>query len=115
MKYLLIICYDSHFSPTEGLVADIFKWMGEMIECGILIHGNPLRPADEARTVRVRDGKLTVKKGPSTMAKEKISAYVLIECSDIGAAIKVASSHPMAREATIEVRPVWEELAGIKD
>ena len=115
MKYLLIICHDSHFRPTKGLVADILKWMDKMIERGILIHGNPLKPAGEARTVRVREGKLTVKKGPSTMSKEKISAYVLIECSEMDAAVKVASSHPMAREATVEVRPVWEELAGIKD
>ncbi|HEY9162819.1 MAG TPA: YciI family protein [Desulfomonilia bacterium] len=113
MKFLLIISHDAHFRPTKDLVEDIFKWMDEMTGRGILIHGNPLRPAEEAITVRVRGGKIKAVKGPSTHAKEKISAYVLIDCLEMDDAVKIASAHPMARAATIEVRPVWEELAVI--
>jgi hypothetical protein len=43
---------------------------------------------------------------------EKMCAYELIECSGEEAAIKVASSHPLAQVATIEVRAIWTELAG---
>ncbi len=112
MKFLLIISHDEHFRPTEGLVEEIFRWMDEMMERGIMVHGNPLRPAEEAKTVRVRNGKLRAVNGPSTRAKEKISAYVLIDCRDMDEAVKIALSHPMAKAAVVEVRPVWEELAG---
>jgi hypothetical protein len=39
-------------------------------------------------------------------------AYELIERPSIEEAIDVASQHPMAKAATIEVRPIWNELAG---
>lgn len=40
-----------------------------------------------------------------------MAAYGLIECASLEQAIDVASRHPMARAATIEVRPVWADLA----
>ncbi len=42
---------------------------------------------------------------------EKMCAYELIECASDEEAIEVASSHTMAKVATIEVRAVWNELA----
>ena len=76
------------------------------------MYGNPLRPPGDATTVRVREGKVTLKRCPFARSKEKMCAYELIECSSTEEAIEVASQHPMAKVATIEVRPVWSELAG---
>lgn len=112
MHYLLIICHDDAFRTTETLVADILGWIKEMERRGIRVYGNPLRPPGEATTVRVRCGKLTRINGPFTNSTEKMCAYELIKCANIEDAIEVASLHPMAKAATIEVRPVWEELAG---
>ena len=111
MKYLLIIGHDTFFRPTKPLISNIRHWIKKMEKCGKRVYGNPLRPSDEASTVRVRKGNLIVKNGPSTRTKEKIAAYELIECSSMKEAIEIASGHPMAKAATIEVRPVWEELA----
>jgi hypothetical protein len=111
MKFLLIISHNATFRPTQSLVSDIGVWIRRMTTRKIRLYGNPLRPADEARTVRVRSGRVTVKNGPSARSKEKIAAYELIECKNLEEAVVVASEHPMARAATIEVRPVWEELA----
>jgi hypothetical protein len=111
MQFLLIIAHDDAFVPTNALVADIRDWVAEMERRGIRVHGNPLRPPGEAITVRVRNGALERGSGPFSRSKEKICAYELIECETIEAAIGVASRHPMASAATIEVRPVWSELA----
>jgi hypothetical protein len=70
-----------------------------------------LRPPSDATTVRVRAGKVAFSKGPSTQSEEQMCAYELIECPDVSAALDVASTHPMASVATIEVRPIWSELA----
>lgn len=111
MQYLLIISHDDFFNPTETLIQDIGNWIKKMEPRGIRVYGNPLRPAGDATTVRVREGKVVLKKGPFAKSKEKMCAYELIECSSNEEAIEVASQHPMAKAATIEVRPIWNELA----
>jgi hypothetical protein len=111
MQYLLIICHDDFFTPTETLVKEILAWIKRMEGRGIRVYGNPLRPPRDGTTVRVREGKLVVKKGPFAKSKEKMCAYELIECPSPEEAIDVASQHPMAKAATIEVRPIWNELA----
>ena len=111
MQYLLIISHDDSFTPTETLIKDIGAWIKKMERRGIRVYGNPLRPPDDAATVRVRGGKVVLTKGPFTKSKEKMCAYELIECSNLEEAIDVASQHPMAKAATIEVRPIWDELA----
>lgn len=111
MQYLLIISHDDFFTPAETLLQEIGAWITEMDRRGVRIHGNPLRPAGDATTVRVREGKLELKKGPFANSREKMCAYELLECSGDEEAIQLASLHPMAKAATIEVRPVWSALA----
>jgi hypothetical protein len=92
------------------LVTEIIAWGKEMEDRGIVKYGNPLRPPSDATTVRVRDGNVVLKDGPFANSKEKMCAYTLIECASIQEAIDVASLHPMAKVATIEVRPIWDDL-----
>jgi hypothetical protein len=112
VKYLLIICHDGAFVPSDDLVERILEWEAKMQQRGIRLTGNPLRPPGDAVTVRVREGKAAVTSGPFTAAAEQMAAYDLLECRTIEEAVEAASSHPMAAAGTIEVRPVWEGLAG---
>ncbi len=112
MRYLLIIAHDDAFLPDEALVPEIRKWNAEMERRAIRVDGNPLRPAREGATVRVRGGRVTRTAGPFSDAAEQMCAYELVECATLDEAVRVASGHPMAKVATIEVRPVWSELAG---
>ena len=111
MQYLLIICHDESFAPTEALVTEIVAWVKKMEGRGIRKYGNPLRPPSDATTVRVREGNRVLTNGPFARSKEKMCAYELIECASLEEAIDVASQHPMAKAATIEVRPIWADLA----
>ena len=111
MQFLLIICHDDDFRPTERLLSAIRDWIEAMDLRGIRVYGNPLRPASDAITVRVRDGERTRTNAPFTNSSEKMCAYELIECANIEEAVEIAAKHPMATAATIEVRPVWNELA----
>ena len=110
-KYLLIICHDAAFSPTEELLAGIAAWDRDMHRRGIQHEGNPLRPPSEAVTVRVRRSGTRLSDGPFTGAAEQMAAYELLECASFEEAVEVAAEHPMAAAGTIEVRAVWEELA----
>lgn len=112
MHYLLIIAHDDTFAPSERLVTEIRDWVAAMEARGVRVHGNPLRPASEAVTVRVREGETRRKHGPFSRSREQMCAYELIQCNGLEVASEVAASHPMAAAATIEVRPVWGQLAG---
>jgi len=111
MRYMLLICGDDSAVLTDEQSAEMERdataWVKEMDERGIRLHGSRLRPAAEATTVRVRDGRPTVFDGPFAETKEQMGGYDLIECADLDEAIEVAAKHPVARFWSIEVRPLW--------
>nr|WP_316639118.1 YciI family protein [uncultured Roseateles sp.] len=111
MQFLLIIAHDDNFIPDDGLVSGIMAWIKQAEAAGMRVHGNPLRPASEGVTLRVRHGKLEQSGGPFSRSTEQMCAYELLECPSLDAAIELAARHPMAAAATIEVRPVWGQLA----
>ena len=111
MLCLLIIAHDDSFVPSESLVAEIHTWNAEMERRGLRRGGQPLRPPADAVTVRVRGGEPETSPGPFAATAEQLAAFELLECADLDEAVGLASSHPMAAAGTIEVRPVWDELA----
>jgi hypothetical protein len=112
VQFLLIISHDDTFAPTRQLVEDILAWGAEMDRRGIRLDGRPLRPPEEAVTVRVREGARSVTAGPAAAGPDQTAAYELLECGSVGEAVEAAATHPMAAAGVIEVRPVWGEMAG---
>ena len=109
MKYMLLICHDESFNPPETLGAETDAWVEETERRGVRKTGDRLRPASDATTVRVREGKVLLTDGPFAETKEQIAGFDLIECADLDEALEVASRHPMAKAGMIEVRPFWNE------
>jgi len=110
MKFVFIISHDDTFAPTAKLIRDIMAWVRTQQRRKVRIGGEPLKPAGEAVTVRLRGGKKQITAGPFAQSREKMCAYELVEVADLDAAVALAATHPMAAAATIEVRPVWEDL-----
>jgi hypothetical protein len=109
MQYLLLVCHDDTFDPPATLPTDGMVWATEMGDRGVRLTGSRLRPANDATTVRRRDGELLVTDGPFIETKEQIAGFDLLECADLDEAIEVASKHPMATWGTLEVRPLWND------
>ena len=109
MQYLMLIVDGPEFEQREedGDDAIIRGWVAEMDGRGVRKVGNRLRPSEDARTVRVRDGELIVTDGPFTEGKDYIGGFDLIECADLDEAIEIASKHPAAANGGIDIRPVW--------
>ncbi|HLZ48500.1 MAG TPA: YciI family protein [Candidatus Limnocylindria bacterium] len=68
--------------------------------------GDQLAPPRRARSVRVRNGKPVVTDGPFEETKEAVGGFDLIEAASLEEAIEIAAGHPVARNGTIEVRPL---------
>ncbi|WP_243041513.1 YciI family protein [Dyella sedimenti] len=112
MKFLVMIYNDD--SLLEALPEGEFDHMMR----GCLVHADELRaegclldsmqlesPA-QSKSVRVRDGKMSVIDGPFAEAKEYLGGFNLIEAADMDEAVAIAQSFPWSRTGRIEVRPV---------
>ena len=78
-----------------------------LTKAGIVKGMNRLRPASDATTVRVTDGKSQVLDGPYADSKEQLGGYFLIDVPDLDAAISWAARCPATGHGAVEVRPIW--------
>ena len=112
MKYMLMFWVDESAEVTAdedaGVMIAVKAWVEDMTERGVVVSGGALCPVSQARIVRVRDGELLVSDGPFAETKEQIGGYDVVECADLAAAVELAAGHPLARAATVEVRPFWD-------
>ena len=110
MRFLLLIAHDDRFRGDPELIESIHEWIDARSAEGVRLFGAPLVPADQAVTIRRHAGRLETHEGPFTAGDLHAAAIEMIECENLDEATKIASSHPMAARASIEIRPVWEDL-----
>ncbi len=108
MQFIFFVCHEEPFTPPEELQPDVRAWVDETTRSGKRLTGDRLRPPEEARTLRVRDGRMVIQDGPFAQTKVKIGGYDLVECENMDEAVAMAAQHPMAKLGTIEVRQVWK-------
>jgi hypothetical protein len=75
------------------------------------IASEALQPVQTAKTVRVRNGKVSVTDGPFSETKEYLAGFYLIDAADMDDAVRVAAQIPPAGVGSIEVRPVRDLLS----
>jgi hypothetical protein len=114
MKYLCLIYNQEKnlegLSKAEwdSLKEEYFAFTDGIRSSGHHLDSGGLQFTRTARTVRVRDGKLSATDGPFAETSEQLGGYYLIEARDLNDAIQVASRIPSARMGSIEVRPIME-------
>jgi hypothetical protein len=72
---------------------------------GKLIMAQALQATDTAVTIRVRNGKMSSTDGPFAETKEQLGGFMLIEARDIEEAAEIVAATPMAKVASMEIRP----------
>ena len=82
-------------------------------EAGLLVGVQRLHSAESATSVRVREGETEIVDGPFAVTKEVLAGYYILECADLDEALRQAARMPMARWATVEVRPVMAAEEGL--
>lgn len=107
MKYLCLVYLDKD-NWNSCPDANCAGYGAELAEKGKLVAGEPLHPVSTAKTVRVRDGELSVSDGPFAETKEMLAGFYMVDAADEAEAIQIASKIPPAKYGSIEVRPVRE-------
>ncbi len=94
-------------ADEAALMAAYGAYTQAMVEAGVLVGGERLRPTGEAASLRLRDGRTEVINGPYADTREQLGGYYIIDVPDLDTALQWAARCPSAAHGTIEVRPVW--------
>lgn len=114
MKYLCLVYTDGHvvtdLGPRDKYTLDITSMAHNenLARSGNLIAAQALQPPDEAVTLRVRNGQLSMTDGPFAETREHLGGFVFIDARDEAEALAIAADIPLARLGAIEVRAVMD-------
>jgi len=92
----------------------MFKEMGafneELVEAGIMLAGEGLKPSRYGKRVKFSGKARTVTDGPFAETKELVAGYWLWKVKSIEEAVKWVKRcpNPMPTESEIEIRPLYE-------
>jgi hypothetical protein len=117
MKYALLI-YDTPESFAARKNIDEFDPMlvawrayhNALVDAGVYITGDPLRPPETGTTVRIKGGKRDIQDGPYANTKEQLAGFQILELPSLDAAIEWASRCPAAALGAVEVRPLAPDV-----
>ncbi|MEI5585292.1 MULTISPECIES: YciI family protein [unclassified Agromyces] len=105
MEYALFYAEGDDAVPYVPEEDRIGEWVDDLTRRGVSEYGERLRPEQDATTVRVRGGEVLVVDGPFSESKEAIGGFDVIDARDLDEAIEIASKHPAATFARVEIRP----------
>lgn len=114
MKYICLICAEKVMEQMDAEdAAQHYKDYAEFTESikasGHFVSANRLKPAADAATIRVRNGKVLVTDGPFAETKEQFGGYYVIEAADLNEAIRIAARIPGAQRGCVEIRPIADD------
>ena len=110
MRYLCMVYFDE--AALEALTPEAYARLAracrdgdaDLEAKGQLVIASPLDRVKNARTVRVRDGRVATLDGPFAETKEQLGGFIVVEADSIDAALAVAERSPFARLGCVEVR-----------
>ena len=112
MKFMVLIYNDPkllgalpqrEFDETmKGCIEHAEELQGQ----GYFLDSQQLEPPSTAKSIRIRNGKMTTIDGPFSETKEVLGGFNLIEAENMEEAMRIALEFPWAETGCIEVRPV---------
>lgn len=95
--------------PTAQLLADMGRFNQSLIEAGVMLAGEGLKPSRYGKRVRFSGKSRTVTDGPFAETKELVAGYWLWEVKSVEEAVEWVKRcpNPMLTDSDIEIRPVF--------
>jgi len=109
MRYLMIVRGDENFSasgpPPQELMDAIGQLGIEAAKTGKIVSMGGLQPTSKGASVRISGGRLTVRDGPFSEAKEVIGGFTIMELGSKEEAIEEAKKF---MELHRKLWPAWD-------
>jgi hypothetical protein len=96
--------------PTSQLLADMGRFNQQLIEAGVLLAGDGLKPSRLGKRVLFSGSSRSVTDGPFAETKELVAGYWLWQVSSMDEALEWVRRcpNPMPGPSEIEIRPLYE-------
>ena len=97
--------------PTEQLLREMTAYNEQLVQAGILLAGDGLKPSKDGVRVRFAGSKRTVTDGPFAETKELVAGFWVWQVKSMEEAIEWVKRcpNPMPDEdSDIEIRPMFE-------
>ncbi|NMA98823.1 MAG: YciI family protein [Phyllobacteriaceae bacterium] len=96
--------------PSAELLEAMGRYNEELINAGIMLGGDGLKPSVRGKRIRFSGSDRSVIDGPFAETKELVSGYWIWEVRDMDEAVEWAKRcpNPMTGESEIEIRPAFE-------
>ncbi|MFT4038112.1 MAG: YciI family protein [Thermomicrobiales bacterium] len=96
--------------PTEGEFAAMGAFNEELVNAGLMLSGDGLKPSSAGARVHFSGDKRIVTDGPFAETKELIAGYWIWQVDSLEQAIEWVKRcpNPMRTESDIEIRPFFE-------
>jgi hypothetical protein len=116
MKFVCLGYYDDRNwdtiseSEQKALMEECFAYDDVLRKNGHFIGGEALQIAQNARTLRLQNGRVTITDGPYAETKEQLGGILVLEAKDLDHAVQLMSKHPGVRMGPFEIRPADEQI-----
>ena len=102
--------------PPPELFEQMGKYNEELVNAGIMLAGEGLKPSSQGKRVAFDGPGRTVLDGPFAETRELVAGYWLWEVKDLDEAVEWVKRcpNPMPGPSEIEIRPIYE-LADFED
>jgi hypothetical protein len=111
MKYLCLVYSEEeklHSLPDSPQDSECNAYAQAVAESGCMLAAEALETVENATTVRMRNGKISITDGPFAETKEQLAGFYLLDAPNLDQALEIAAGIPAARVGSVEVRPVRE-------
>lgn len=96
--------------PTTELFEAMGKFNEQLVDAGIMLAGDGLKPSSRGKRVAFDGPRRTVIDGPFAETRELVAGYWLWEVKDMAEAVEWVKRcpNPMPGPSEIEIRPLYE-------
>lgn len=114
MKFICLGYYDEKAwetlseSERTALMDECFEYDDVLRGNGHFTGGEALDSAQNAKTLRWKNGKASVSDGPYAGTAEQLGGILILEADDMRHAVELISRHPGLKNGPFEIRPAVE-------
>ena len=114
MKVMVIVkatpSSEAGIMPSTELLEAMIKYNEELVNAGIMLSGDGLRPSSDAVRVHFSGGKRIVTRGPFPESEKLIAGFWIWQVKSMEEAIEWVKRcpNPMMEDSDIDIRPFYE-------
>ena len=112
MRFMILVKSDAATEggamPTESDLAAMNEFNERLVEAGVMLAGEGLRPSAKGARVRFEGGGPTVIKGPCSGPNDLVAGFWIWHVGSLDEAIEWLKRAPFGAGAEVEIRQVFE-------